>query len=74
MNKTIAVKNHLIEHNSITSLEAFGKYGATRLSAIIFNLRKEGWVIDTEITQSIDRYNHPVRYATYKLVSLPNEG
>ena len=39
MTKTEKVKIHLEEVGHITSLEAIKEYGATRLSAIIFNLR-----------------------------------
>ena len=37
-NKTEKVLEHLKEYGTITSLEAIDLYGATRLSAIIFNL------------------------------------
>ena len=37
MNKTKAVMLHLQEKGSITSWEAIKEYGATRLSAIIYN-------------------------------------
>ena len=49
MNKTAAVQLHLIENGKITSWEAIQKYGATRLSSIIFNLRKRGMNIETEM-------------------------
>lgn len=38
--KTAKVLEHLQKYGSITSWEAIEKYGATRLSSIIFNLRK----------------------------------
>lgn len=38
--KTSQVLDHLQTKGSITSWEAIELYGATRLSAIIFNLRK----------------------------------
>lgn len=68
-NKTEAVLNHLKEHGSITSLEAIEKYGATRLSAIIFNLRKRGYKIDTVDTDFVDRYGYKSRYGNYILVN-----
>lgn len=39
-NKTIKVLEHLQKFGSITSLEAIDLYGATRLSAIIFQFAK----------------------------------
>lgn len=68
-NKTEAVLNHLKEHGSITSLEAIEKYGATRLSAIIFRLRKQGYKIVTEDTDFVDRYGYKSRYGNYILVN-----
>ena len=40
---------HLQTHGSITPLEALNKYGSLRLGALIFNLRKEGHDIETNI-------------------------
>lgn len=68
-NKTEAVLNHLKQHGSITSLEAIENYGATRLSAIIFNLRKRGYKIDTVDTDFVDRYGYKSRYGNYILVN-----
>ena len=43
MTKTEKVKNHLLEYKKITSWDAIQLYRATRLSAIIYNLRhKQG--------------------------------
>lgn len=58
---------HLREHGSITSLEAIKEYGATRLSAIIFELRAEGYDIDTDFETSKNRYGDKVTYARYVL-------
>jgi len=62
MTKKELVKQHLEECGKITSWEAIQLYRATRLSAIIFDLRAEGWDIETE--------NHSVmgtNYAVYRL-------
>ena len=67
MNKTIKVKEHLIEIGHITSLEAIQLYGATRLSAIIFNLRKYGMNIETVMVEFTDRYGSKAQYAKYIL-------
>lgn len=56
------VLNHLKEHGHITSMESFELYNATRLSGIIFNLKKEGYIIDT-----IDRKGKDCVYADYVL-------
>ena len=43
--KTKKVLEYLKSNGSITSLEAYDLFRATRLSAIIFNLRKYGYEI-----------------------------
>lgn len=66
-NKTDQVMRHLQERGSITSMEAIELYGATRLSAIIFNLRhRRGMKIESVMTDGRDRYGNNVTYAVYK--------
>lgn len=67
MNKTKAVELHLIEKGVITSWEAIKLYGATRLSAIIFNLRKRGMNITTRRIEFTDRFGNKAYYAEYRL-------
>lgn len=69
INKTTEVLKHLKEHGSITSLEAFNLYEATRLSAIIFNLKKKGYDIITAKGSHIDRYGHKCDFVRYILES-----
>ena len=68
MNKTQKVLAHLQEKGSITSWEAIKEYGATRLSAIIFNLRNKGCDIRTSIEEFTDRYGDKGRFARYYIV------
>lgn len=67
MNKTNAVALHLLEKGNITSWEAIQQYGATRLSAIIFNLRERGMNIRTERIDFTDRFGSKASYAKYIL-------
>ena len=62
------VLKHLQDHNSITSLEAFRDYGITRLSAIIYLLRRDGWKINSENVGCKNRYGKMVYFAKYMLV------
>ncbi len=64
-NKTSEVLRYLKEQGSITSIDAWELFGATRLSAIIFNLRRRGHIIDTLSVAGKDRYGHAVNYAKY---------
>ncbi len=69
MTKTKAILLHLEEFNSITSWEAIKEYGATRLSAIIYNLRhKYNLTIINEKVNFVDRYGTPSSFAKYILV------
>lgn len=66
--KTEQVKQHLLDKKSITSWEAINFYGATRLSAIIFNLRDAGFNIETKSIKRTDRNGNPVTFGKYILV------
>jgi len=61
--------NHLINNKSITSWEAFSNYGVTRLSSIIYNLRHDGYKIESirRYTRSIHS-GEPCTYAEYRLI------
>ena len=65
--KTNLIKEHLLDKGTITSWEAIQKYHATRLSAIIFNLRKRGFVINNDWNINIDKQGRKSRYVTYRL-------
>ena len=62
-----AVERHLIEKGSITSMEAFDLYGATRLSAIIFKLRRK-YPIKTLRMHGINRYGNSMSFGKYILI------
>jgi len=69
MTKTEKVKNHLINNKRITSWEAIQLYRATRLSAIIYNLRyKYNMKIETIPKQGITEDGDKYPYAEYVLV------
>lgn len=42
MTQSEQILNYMKEYGSITSMEAFSRLGITRLSARIYDLRKEG--------------------------------
>lgn len=68
MNKTKAVLIHLQHFGSITSMEAIEKFSATRLSSIIYNLKKAGYKINTETIPFTDRFGTKSSCAKYVLV------
>ena len=65
-NQRQAVMWHLSKYGQITSWEAIKEYGATRLSSIIHNLRKENYNIVSIDTQVVNRFGRSVNIATYK--------
>lgn len=52
---------------SITSWQAIQQFGITRLSAKIFNLRREGYEIINNMKFSKNRYGEPIHFVEYKL-------
>ena len=71
MTKTQAVLEWLQTNASISSMEAIQNFGATRLSAIIFNLRKRGYNIETVMVDGRDRFGNQMRFARYYLRDSP---
>ncbi len=67
--KTQKVLRHLITLKSITSWEAIKLYKATRLSAIIYNLRKRGYMI---ISEPEYNRNTKTQFARYILLKQKN--
>jgi hypothetical protein len=65
MSQKDEVLNHLKKGLPITSWEAIHKFRATRLSAIIYDLRKSGLTI---ITQNLISEKTGKRFASYTLI------
>lgn len=66
MSKINAILAHLEEKGNITSWEAIKEYGATRLSAIIYDLRhRYGMPIENEWIEFTDRFGCKSRYVKY---------
>lgn len=66
MTKTEKVLNHLKTNGTITSMEAIELYKATRLSSIIFRLRKK-YFITMARAESVDEDGKRIFYGVYKL-------
>ncbi len=63
--KTQKVLEYLQQNNTMTTMEAFELFGASRLPAIIYQLRKKGYNIETKMINSIDRFGNPCSYGLY---------
>ena len=67
MTQNEKVLRHLKEIGSITSWEAIREYGITRLSAKIYDLRKQGYDIDSERVTAKNRFGESCTFAKYFL-------
>lgn len=66
--KTNQVKQHLLSKGFITSWMAIELYGATRLSAIIFNLRRKGMNVVSQPNSTLDRNGNVCNFVKYVLI------
>lgn len=64
---------HLMTEGSITAWEAIKEYGCTCLSQRIYDLRKEGWNIESEMVTTKNRYGNTVQFARYYFKSKPEQ-
>lgn len=61
------VLEHLQKNGKLSQKQAIRLYGAYRLSAIIYLLRKDGYTISTTFKTGKNRYGDLVSWAEYKL-------
>lgn len=52
---------------SLTSLEAWQRFGTSRLAADVFELRRMGWPIQSEEIRVASRGGRPTRVACYRI-------
>ena len=64
------VEGYLRAHKTITSMQAWEYFHATRLASIIYRLRKRGYDIETVTKDGVNVYG-PYQYAEYTLVKEP---
>lgn len=67
MTQTQAVLEWLKTGDSISSFEAFKELGITRLSSIIFTLRRRGYHITSTNEKTTNRFGSTVVFSRYKL-------
>lgn len=71
MSRTQRVKNYLNRRGSINTIQGWKTLGLVRLGAIIFNLREDGWEIDTDMVTVKNHLKEDVTVAKYTLVDSP---
>ena len=71
MEYKISQKDRVLKYmramNGITTWEAIKEFGITRLSAKIYDLRKDGYNIKSKTIQSINRYGDITHFKQYFL-------
>ena len=65
MTQTQTVLNHLTNNRKLTSIEAIGLYGITRLAAVVYDLKKQGLEVETTMKNGVNS----TQYAQYSLVN-----
>ncbi len=66
-NQKVIIEKWLRDYGSITGKQAMEDCGVYRLSAVIYELRKRGIDIETNMIYVKNRYNGQSRVAQYKL-------
>lgn len=61
------VLEYTTRHGSITSMEAFGKLGITRLADVIYKLEKKDIHFRREAVTERNRYGNTVTYTRYHI-------
>lgn len=65
MTQKDAVLKYIEEVGSISSFDAFREFGITRLSAVIYDLRKLGYDVVTETKETTNRFGKKIYYGVY---------
>lgn len=67
LNQKQKVLRHLKEVGSINPLMALKEYSIMRLAAVVYDLKDEGYNIETDIVKSKNRFGEKVSFAKYTL-------
>lgn len=59
------IEEYLKNHNSLTSFKAFSLFNCTRLSAVIYNMKKKGYNIHTDYIKKKDGHKYARYYIKY---------
>lgn len=62
-----SILDALLAGERITSLQAWARWGTSRLAALIHQLRREGWAIDSEEIEVETGHGHTAHVARYSL-------
>jgi hypothetical protein len=61
------VLEYMQKNNTINPLQSWVDCGVYRLSAVIFNLKKKGYEIESNRSVAMNRFDEEVKFAEYLL-------
>lgn len=64
------ILDYINKHGSISSWEAYSKLGITQLGARLDQLRKDGYLFETEWVHKKNRNGKKISYKKYKLYEV----
>jgi len=67
------VLQYIHDFGYITSWDAYKDLGVSQLGARIFELKKLGYIFETERIKTVNRYGVPSHYDKYMLVGNTND-
>ena len=67
MTQTERILRHLQDYGEIDPMEAIRSYGIMRLGARIWDLKRDGYPIETKIKTGKNRHGEDTHWAVYKL-------
>lgn len=65
MNQQEMIIKYMTDFGSITPMEAFWHLGVTRLRAVIYDLKREGYVFDEKRETVVNRYGKKVSFKRF---------
>lgn len=73
MNQQEMVIEYMTYFGSITPMEAFAELDITRLSAKIYDLKREGYIFDEKRETVVNRYGEKVSYKRFWIKEKKDE-
>lgn len=65
MTQKQAVLQYVKDFGSISSMEAFGDLGVTRLADVVYKLKKDGYTVKSTTESTVNRYGNKVNFSRY---------
>ncbi len=67
MTQKQAVLKYIEDFGSVSSMEAFGDLGVTRLADVVYKLKKDGYIISSTTETTTNRYGTKVHFSRYRI-------